>query len=109
MQEDEVHFKRHVWYFDTLRSDIIHKRSTLFLVNTPTLNLPKHHVRTPLKHEIGVAVGYRLKDLYLRREFQTFHVLPVSGLIVFNVRTFTQSLDTLSYEDLVAIQTRVNQ
>lgn len=47
--------------------------------------------------------------MYLRRETQTFHLLPVSGLIVFGVRTYMQRLDTLSYYEIVDVQTLVNK
>ena len=78
------------------------------IVNTSKLFLARHVTRVPLSSEIGVAVGYRLKDLYLRRKIQTFYLLPVSGLIVFSVRTYLQPLNSLSYSDLVDIQTLVN-
>lgn len=71
--------------------------------------MAKHVTRVPLSSEIGVVVGFRLKDLYFRREVQTFHLLSVSGLIVFGVITYMQRLDTLSYYEIVDIQTLVNK
>lgn len=70
----------------------------------PRLYLPKHEVKSPLTKDIGVKVGYRFKDLYLRRELQTFFRLPKSGHIVFSVRTFIQPLNTLSINDLKSLE-----
>lgn len=109
-QKGQIHYKNNVKYFDSIHGPKIWKREGFFIVNTPTLHLPEQkEVKIPLTHQIGIDVGYRLSDLYLRREHQTLLRLPISGLIVFGVRTFTQPLNTLSISDLVEIQKRVMQ
>src|SRR5664279_4781269 len=97
-QVNEVYSKGLSKIFDDITSDILKIRSNLFVINTPNLYLPDHEPNLPLISDIGVKAGYRLKDLYLRRELQTFFRLPKSGHIVFTVRTFIQPLSTLSIE-----------
>lgn len=103
-QPGEMHYKNYVSFFDKVNSGQIFKRVNLFVINTPKLFIPTHKPRTPLSGEIGNTVGYRLEDLYLRRELQTFHLLPISNLIVFGVQTFVQRLDTLTNPELLHIK-----
>lgn len=99
-QVGENLYNNYVMFLDSVNSKKIRWRSSMFVVNTPVLFLPNHNTRVPLVSEVGTAEGYRVQDTYIRREFQTFHRLPQSGLIVFSVRTFLQSLDTFSLNEL---------
>lgn len=109
-QPGELMYNKYVWFFDNyVSSGKITRRVNIFVVNTPDLFLPVHKPRVPLDSEIGNTEGYRLQDLFLRRELQTFHLLPISGLIVFGVQTFTQRLDTLSYSELLEVRNYVSK
>lgn len=99
-QVNEIYSRAYTKVFDDITSNILKVRSNLFVINTHELYLPNHEVKSPLSMDIGVKLGYRLKDLYLRRELQTFFRLPKSGHIVFSVRTFIEPLSTLSINDL---------
>lgn len=99
-QPDEIYNKGHTNVFDYMTSDVLKIRTNLFVINTSKLYLPYHKIKLPSIKDIEVKVGYRFKDLYLRRELQTFFILPKSGHIVFSVRTFIQPLSTLSIDDL---------
>lgn len=103
-QKDKKFYKSYSQAFDGIRSDILTVRSNLFVVNTPNLYLPNNKVKLPLSEDIGLKIGYRFEDLYLRRELQTFFRLPVSNHIVFTVRTFIQPLSTLSTDDLKSLE-----
>lgn len=102
-QKGEEYYNKYYIYLSQIRSDIIHKRQNFFVLNTNKSYLPVHNPRVPLITDIGYTVGYRLQDLYLRRELQTFHLLPVSGFILFTVQTFMIKLDTLSHSELIAL------
>lgn len=88
--------------FNQIKSDKLYTRSNFFVVNTPALFLPSIF-------EGDVKGNYELSNLIFRREIQNFYRLPITGSIVFSVRTLLQPMAQSSYSDIVAAKDFVDK
>lgn len=95
-------------YLDTFFDKIVEKkmcpqeRYNIFVQTTPNLFTREPVSSIPPKDsDIGKVMGLRYEDVYIRREKQTFSLLPKSKTVLFTVRTFMEPVTDLNNKELV--------
>lgn len=95
-------------YLDTFFEKIVEKkmcpqeRYNIFVQTTPNLFTREPVSSIPPKDsDIGKVMGLRYEDVYIRREKQTFSLLPKSKTVLFTVRTFMEPVTDLNNKELV--------
>ena len=77
------------------------ERYNIFVQTSPDLfTREPADTTSPDPSEIGKVIGLRFEDVYIRREKQTFSVLPQSKTVLFTVRTFIEPITELSITEL---------
>lgn len=83
---------------------LVFDRDSMFFANSSEFYLPENIFKTRGNNIIGISPGFRAKDVYLRREYQIFFRVPKTNCIFFVVKTYSQDLTTLNFNDLKALE-----
>jgi Protein of unknown function (DUF3445) len=87
--------------FDKTKKNMSLMRTSIFVDRVGSLvSTIKNPYPVPLKSDIGVTKGYRISDLRVRRELQTFIPLLGGEFVSFGVHTFEIPFFALNIEEL---------
>lgn len=100
---------QHSTVFEIAENGRAVKRTSLFIYNTPLLHLPYWNSPAPSSSQINTYPNYRYSDIHIRREYQSFIYLPLSGTFLFGVRTYTVPMTSMGTTDLLELRELVSK
>jgi hypothetical protein len=84
------------------------ERSTLFIQTNSSLFTPSLESLAAIHRPADSCAPLCVQDLHIRRERQTFLLLPETGAIVFTVRTYMRPLVDVDGDELRALWEQVS-